>query len=410
MMKQDVVLLTVDSWRHDTADLVPNLSERLVGPSDMICAGAATNWVFPAILSGTYYPAAYDGSGGVKSDLKSLPDVLSEVGYATGGFVACNPYVSKWSDQFDSFWNATLSPDSSGWYSSSVKKWTSRVRRTALMQKRVSATSIAERAEEWYEQQDRPRFLWMHVMEPHLPYYPGLQKARQVGLIDSYHSVLSYQRNGDATPPEHIATQKELYNKCVELLDEHMPALLDFVDDDAMILAFGDHGEEFDHGHYDHERLYDECTRVPLYYKNTPASLNQTVRQIDMAPTILSEFGLEIPGSWAGRQAGPLSERPAYMLTPEPDTNLLHAGIRSESAKLIKSFDRDTGDLRQTEYYDLAEDPDERDNLADEISDTDHEHKVDEFISEHQSALNINAATGLDSAVVESRLEDLGYK
>jgi arylsulfatase A-like enzyme len=376
----------------------------------MICAGAATNWAFPAILSGTYYPSAYDGSGGVRSDLESLPDILSEAGYATAGFVACNPYVSKWSDRFDTFWNATLSPDSPEWYSSSLKKWASRIRRTALMQKRVSAASIAERAVEWYEQQERPRFLWMHVMEPHLPYYPGLQKARQIGLIDSYRSVLSYQRNGDATPSKHIATRKELYNKCVELLDEHMPSLLDFLDDDAMILAFGDHGEEFEHGHYDHERLYDECMRVPLYHKNAPESLDQTVRQIDIGPTILDALGLDIPDRWAGRKPAPLSEQPAYMLTPEPGTNLLHAGIRTNNEKFIKSFDQDSGELEQTEYYNLESDPHERDNLADEISSTELEEKIDNFVSEHEPALKMSAATGLDSTVVESRLEDLGYK
>ncbi|EMA13962.1 sulfatase [Haloarcula marismortui ATCC 33800] len=278
------------------------------------------------------------------------------------------------------------------------------------MQKRVSAASIAQRAADWYEQQDSPRFLWMHVMEPHLPYYPGLRKARQVGLIDSYQSVLSYQRNGDATPTEHIATQRELYNKCVELFDEHAAALLDFVDDDAMILAFGDHGEEFEHGHYDHERLYDECMRVPLYYKNAPESLDGTVRQIDIAPTILDELGLDTPELWAGREAVSVSERPAYMLTPEPGANLLHAGIRTETAKLIKSFEQDTGDLSATEYYDLEVDPYERDNIADEVSDTRLEHEVDEFIAEHETALDMNAVTGLDSAVVKSRLEDLGYK
>jgi arylsulfatase A-like enzyme len=129
-----------------------------------------------------------------------------------------------------------------------------------------------------------------------------------------------------------------------------------------------------------------------------------------MAPTILDALGLDIPDQWAGHKATSLSEQPAYMLTPEPETNLLHAGIRTDTAKLIKSFDQDTGDLQRTEYYDLEADPHEQNNIAGQVSDTELENKIDSFITEYESALNMNAATGLDSAVVESRLEDLGYK
>lgn len=390
--------------------MVPKISSRLNGPSDLICAGAATNWVFPAILGGTYYPDVYNSDGGLRSDLTSFPDQLSDAGYATGGFIASNPYLFKWANRFDVFWNANLSCDSGEWYSSTAKKWLSRGYRTLLWQKRVFAEEIAQHASEWYRDQDSPRFLWMHLMEPHSPYYPGRKKAQEVGLVDAYRSVISYQRQGDETSSERMAVQRELYNKCVERFDQHVPDMLDFVDDDAMILAFADHGEEFNHGHYDHERLYDECVRVPLYHKNVSKTLPETVRQIDLTPTLLDSLDLDLPSKWAGREAHSLSERPAFMITPEPGENLLHMGIRTDTEKIIRSFNRDTMKLQQTQYYDVKIDHKEKENNFGGVDTTELEEALKKFALDHKPALNMTADTGLDSAAVESRLENLGYK
>lgn len=410
-MVQDIVLLTVDSWRYDTTDLVPNLSKRLSGQTEAICAGAATNWVFPAILNSRYYPDAYDPDGDLRSDITSLPQVLSEAGFATGGFVACNPYVSKWNQHFDEFWNGGIATDSDEWYSSTLEKWVSRGYRTSLLKKRVSAGEIAQRASDWYHQQDGPRFLWVHLMEPHLPYYPGIGRAREVGLGKAYRSVISYQRNHDETSATHMEVQRALYNQCVELFDTHIPEILEFVDDDAAIVALGDHGEEFDHGHYDHERLYDECVRVPLFFENVPQlQTTEPVRQIDLAPAVLRASDLDVPSDWTGSDVAPIDDEPAFMITPQGDANLLHTGVRTGTTKLIKSFDQKSGELANTEAYDLSVDSQESDNVYPDGIDGNLEEQLGEFVAEHESALSIDAMAGIESDVVESRLEDLGYK
>lgn len=410
-MNRDIVLLTVDSWRNDTTHLLTNLPKRLSNSSEIICSGAATNWVFPSILSGTYYPNAYDEMGNLHSDIVSLPRLLSDAGYETAGFVACNPYVSKWSNHFDEFWNGGIASDSEGWYTNALERWVSRGYRTALLKKRVSAGEIAQRASTWYSQQEKPRFLWMHLMEPHLPYYPGLRKAKDVGLINTYRSIVSYQRHQNETPTKDMAVQRELYDKTVELFDDYVPDLLDFIAEDAITVAIADHGEEFDHGHYDHERLYDECVRVPLFFDNLPeiASLD-TVRQIDLAPTVLNVVDINIPSEWDGHTAKSVEDRPAMMVTPQPDANLLHTGIRTDDRKLIKSFDRENGQPVNSELYDLESDPEEKNNIYARGVNDQMERQLDDFVLEHEPALEINAATGLESDVVESRLQDLGYK
>jgi arylsulfatase A-like enzyme len=190
-----------------------------------------------------------------------------------------------------------------------------------------------------------------------------------------------------------------------------VPDILDFTDDDSIVVTFGDHGEEFDHGHYDHERLYDECVRVPLYYRNIGIEKTDSpLREIDIAPKILDSIDVSIPAEWDGQKPRPIADHPAMMVTPEPGAELLHAAIRTDSKKLIKSFDRESGKLSRTEYYDLAADPNEQKNLADEESYDRLENYLDDFVVEHESALDMDATTGLNSAVVESRLEDLGYK
>jgi arylsulfatase A-like enzyme len=411
MLGKDIVLLTVDSWRYDTTHLTQNIVERLPNQTEAICPGAATNWVFPAILSGTYYPNAYNEAGNLEEDVLSLPQILSDEGYATAGFVANNPYVSKWESHFDKFWNGDIDSGSTEWYSSDLEKWISRAYRTTFFKKRTAGDEVAQRAGLWYRNQSCPRFLWMHLMEPHLPYYPGLEKARKVGLLDSYRSVISYQRHGDHTSPEFIKTQRRLYNKCVERFDEYAPDLLGFVDEDAIVVSFGDHGEEFDHGHYDHERLYDECVRVPLFSVNSVGlASNRSVRQIDIAPILLKDLGLSVPPTWDGEGRMGDEMEPALMVTPEPGSNLLHTGIRTERYKLIKSFDRDANELARTELYDLSDDPGETNNIYDSHPVDELEHELDEFVSEHRPAIGMNASVGMASEEVAARLEDLGYK
>jgi hypothetical protein len=105
--RRDVVLVTIDCWRHDAPARMPVLSELTADYErrDAICQAPATRGAFPALLASEYYPQAYTGFDAVSDDVRSLPKVLSEAGYATCGIVGSNPFLSTWSDDFDRFWN-----------------------------------------------------------------------------------------------------------------------------------------------------------------------------------------------------------------------------------------------------------------------------------------------------------------
>lgn len=411
-MKQDIILVTVDALRYDSPSLMPNTMEYFGsdGQTEAITSGAATNWVFPGILSGSFYPSVYNDSGTIRESFASLPGVLNEYGYSTGAFLGFNPYLSKWHDRFATFWNGGLDRKNEEWYSHTLEKWVNRGYRSALLKKRVPGGEVIRRATRWYQNHSGPKFLWVHLMEPHKPYYPGIRKARDVGLLDAYKSIVSFQRHGDRTPRKHVEIQRQLYEKCVEKVDALIPQLLSVLKDDSTILVLGDHGEEFSHGHYGHERLYDECVRVPLFFENiSELSIDGCVRQIDLAPSILHELSIDVPKNWDGRPAS-LSNEPALMLTPQSDVDLLHVGIRSDKTKLIQSFRQDSGQLVQSELYDLTADPQEKINIIEERTVDGLEDQLNTFISEHESALEMDAITGSDSEVVKARLEDLGYK
>lgn len=411
-MTEDIVLITVDALRHDAIQDMPNtvewFNERQVG--EAITSGAATNWVFPAILSGSYYTSAYNDAGTVNDDLTTLPDVLNNEGYVTGAFLGFNPYLSKWRNRFDEFWNGGLSGTGEEWYKHAIEKWFNRGYRTALLKKRISGSEVLKRAKEWYHDQSSPKFLWVHLMEPHKPYYPGLKAARDIGLFSVYRSIVNLQWVGDAVSNSNLEVQRELYRKCVAVADKLISDFITNIEQGSTVVILGDHGEEFDHGHLGHERLYDECVRVPLLFQNLPQLPESTVRQIDIPAAILQHHSISVPNSWDGQRVNSLEDNPAFMLTPEPSADLLHAGVRNESEKLIYTFDRNTGQKRQTEYYDLVEDPAERHNLSQEIKNENMANNLNEFVSTHQPALRMNAETGLDSPTVEKRLQNLGYK
>lgn len=412
-MTRDVVLVTVDALRADAVSKLPRTSHHFeeATQATAITAGAATNWVFPALLSGSYYTDAYNDAGTLADGLVSLPDVLAAEGYSTGAFLGFNPYLSKWRRRFDEFWNGGLTGRDEQWYAHPVQKWLNRGYRTALLQKRVAGSTVLERAREWYDRQSGPCFLWVHLMEPHKPYYPGLRAGREIGLLSVYRSVVNLQRYGDDIPERDLQVQRRLYEKCVQAVDRLLAEFLKTIDRDAATVVIGDHGEEFDHGHLGHERLYDECVQVPIFAENVPPlDSNETVRQIDVPGALLQACDVDIPPDWEGRSVQSLSETPAFMLTPEPSAGLLHAGVRTDTEKLIHSFDRETGERRQEERYDLDADPGERNDRSETDPGDTLETRLTEFVAEHEPALEMDAVTGLDSAAVEDRLKHLGYR
>lgn len=445
----DIVLITIDCWRHDAPERMPNLRS-FVGSgvrTEAITPAEATPWVSTSLLHSKLHANALawtpDGFA-LDTDASSLVETLSEKGYETGAFVADNPNLRHYADHFDTYWDGTgeESTDAGsadagsedagsadGGLGSTVSTWLGRLAQTALLRKSVSATDLAERASEWYNDADGPRFLWMHLMEPHSPYYAGLRRGVRTGLLDTYRANIEYFRNTqqkDDLSDRAVETLPECHWQCVERLDDQFPRLVEFLDDDAMVAITGDHGEALHHDWIGHVELYDETVRVPLFLVNFPETDydGRTVRQHDLAPTILDALGEDPPDDWRGVPIRRNEELRTPLLTTNAavgDEGVLYLGIRDERYKLLKTYDVDSREFVHTELFDLEVDPGETTNVYGDLIAPELEAELDAFVEANDAisslmAVDFNIESGdfdetheAVSEDVQNRLVDLGY-
>ena len=421
---RDVVLVTVDCWRHDAVDRMQGLREwsadEDVVQTDAICQSSATNGVFPSILSSTHYFEAYNQAGGLSDDVVPLAEVLSDAGYTTGGFVASNPHLQKWAGSFNHFRNGTLSdvgdgaddgPDTSlGQYASDL----------LALQKRVPGRRLLKRALEWYRDQSGPRFLWLHLMDPHTPYHPGIRKATDVGLVRSYLAAVRFlvalkrnMRTFDDLHPLWKRQLERMHWACVENVDRTLADALPQVDDDATVVLMGDHGENLEEDPFRHGKLYDTQVRVPLFVRWTldhdfgePAS----VRQMDLAPTIAEAVTGTTPSAWEGAPLPQEAPRPSNTVHHASRLDRVFVGHRTDCGKLIANLDFDTGIEQDREYYDLQDDPIETNNRYGTGEDVppEMESALDDFVERVQSGSSF-AESGSGGEAATKRLKELGY-
>lgn len=411
---QDIILVTVDCWREDTLPEMPVLQSLTDSwtRSTAITHAAATYGAFPPIHASQYYPQAYDAQGAL-TRVTTLPDVLRNQGYSTGGFIASNPNLNRWQGSFDTFWNAGLASDHDTTGSESVISSLARSGRRTLnlarMRDTVSASDLLDQAADWWCSVDGPRFLWMHLMDTHEPYFPTLSGVSNP-FTAHYHTIQQHRNPINELSESTIRGLKQLYDDCVQYLDSQLQALDQFLDDDPIIVMTGDHGEAFNHGVVGHAQLYDEVITVP-YLSTLDHPSPETVRHLDIPATLLDAVGLPVPDSWEGYQIDG-QHRDSFAMNTSPGLGKTFLSLRTESHKLIREYDLGTGSHTNTEFYSVKEDPDEQElmsakgDVRNKLS-----KRMNEFLAKESidwNALNCRSMEST-SPVVEDRLESLGY-
>ena len=225
---------------------------------------------------------------------------------------------------------------------------------------------------EWLRRyRDQPFLLWIHVLDPHAPWL-HLDESKHL-YDDSYRGVLAREVSGllRLVEPAELARARSLYEGEVYRADELFGRLWRTVqafglDERIALVVTSDHGEELmDHGLLQHGQLTEENIHVPLFLRlpggRDARRIATPVSTIDLASTLLDLAGIPSPEGFAGRSLLDRSLRQRTIVSMAvAKAKKSAASIRQGDEKLILHC---TGAQRH-ELYDLAADPDERNDLA----------------------------------------------
>jgi choline-sulfatase len=351
----DVYLVTIDTLRADhvhcygddriQTPALDSLARDGIRFAQAFTPSPITNTAHTSILTGLL-PSVHgvtDFGIPLQKTYPTWAEVLKQNGYQTAAFIGAvildsrtlAPGLDRGFDYYDNF------PSDPG----EGEHWGRTERRGA---------DVVHRAETWMDAHpQRPRFVWVHLYDPHDPYEP---------------------------PPPYSQIYKDrLYDGEIAYADAALGNLLSYLERenryrDALIVVVGDHGEGLgEHGEQTHGIfLYDATTHVPLLLKlpqrekSTGSEVAQggkvveaQVQTTDILPTVLDLLG--IPSALAKRSlrpyfAGAEGDRVVFGETDYP----LHFGwaplraVRSGGFKFIEA--------PRPELYDLGKDPAELKN------------------------------------------------
>src|SRR5438876_2335565 len=264
-------------------------------------------------------------------------ELLKGKGYHTAAFIGAvildakslAPGLDRGFDFYDNF------PE----HSQSKSRW-GRVERRGM--------DVVRHAETWLTAHPAgPRFVWVHVYDPHDPYEPPAPYS-EIYKDRLYDGEIAYADSALGNFIQYLKKSAWYENSVIIVVGDHGEGL-------------GEHHEET-HGIF----LYDSTTHVPLIVKllrqrNSGKIIESQVRTLDILPTALDLAGVAAPEVLDGKSltpyfSGDTSDRVAIGETDYP----LRFGwaplrsVRSEGLKFIQA--------PRPELYDLHADPEELKN------------------------------------------------
>lgn len=261
----------------------------------------------------------------------------------------------------------------------------------------IDGRTVTDLAKPWiHSHKDDDFFLFLHYWDPHTPYLPPEQyipyfypsskdpyAPSNIGMDPAYNHVAypffkhhHYEQLGPVTDPNYI---NALYDAEVRYLDDLLKELDAFLSDegirdDTLLILFGDHGESFtEHSIYwDHCGLYEQSVHVPMIMRwpgRIPSGrrVSGMVQQVDLMPTVLEAFQLNVPDQIDGKSLWPSLE--GIMNGTHEEIYLSECAwqaaraVRTEQYKFIRTVDSGPFVRPPKELYDLEVDPAEEHNL-----------------------------------------------
>lgn len=386
----NIILIAIDTLRADhldcygyeraTSPALRALAEDGVLFEDFFAPAIPTDPSFASLFTGlpdyAHRIAGVIPPRAVPDDAPWLPDLFAGAGYHTCALDNLQGHA----DFFGRGW-ADYS-----WPGMGTDKEKREKRNAEIMTD--AAVELMERLPD-----DDPSFVFLHYWDPHTPYFPpgpydglyyegdptdarhdSMRKCRAqgspgVGWIDS-----------EVTDADYVVAQ---YDAEIAYNGEHLWRLFDALKerglyDDALIVAFSDHGEVLTghEGAFDHHGLYDANLHVPLIMKlpgqeRAGERVRGMVQMTDLPLTLLERAGLAVPEPMEGAdllEMGPDPEDgPHEELFLAEGTWQVKRGVRTREWKFIRAasdtYEHNWHGTAPKELYNLRDDPDEQGNL-----------------------------------------------
>ncbi len=440
---RNVLLVTLDTTRVDSlgcyghaGGVTPNLDALAaegVRFDRAISTAGLTPMAHASILTGRN-PYAHglrvfhgDLDHRLPHDVPVLPEILAARGWHTAAFVSAYPAsgafgLDRGYELFDTGLEegfAELDPTqpirASGRYVDAPR---------GQSQRRGDATTDGALA--WLEQHGElgPWHLWIHYFDPHdISLVPPRDFASQHGITYDPEPVRGDQR-----------AKERMYELEVRWMDAQFGRLIEWLRrtgqyENTVVVVIADHGQGLSdglerHGWSKHRLLYDWSIHVPLLLRvpelSAEGRVEELVRNIDIAPTVLEALDIPLPDGVEGRSLLPLLrgelDEPRIAYADALNLHDSHAPLTRLPAtqrddlytvvdrnwKLIHHRSR-PGD---SELYDLSKDPLELDNVfarfPDEVA------RLERFLTERDAFRLIEKGAG-GPGPDTGALEDLGY-
>lgn len=353
-------------YEPETRVETPGLSAWARRAATFVAGHSQENWTKPScatLLSGLYpwEHHATSEDAVVPESVELISETLRGEGFYTGSFIA-NGFVS---DRFGF---------RQGW---------STYRNYVREGRRNQARFVAEDVLHWLDErpEDRPFFLYVHTVDPHVPYMPPPEDLQRYDP-DPYDGVVDFGRDRQLlegvkagriplNPRDRIRLEA-LYDGEITYHDRHFASVMESLErrslaDDTIVIFTADHGEEFwDHDSVGHgHSVWEELIRVPLIVRwpgvtDEPSRIDEAVGLVDVMPTVLEALGLDPSDELSGRSVAPLL-RGQSEDAPRPTITGFMDGWRTIVVGRYKLIHRTTN---QYALYDLADDPGELRDIA----------------------------------------------
>jgi len=334
--RRNTILVTIDSLRADHChfmgydrEVTPTLDDMAEDGlvfSNAIAPGPATGGSVPATVTGSR-PVESPDRGPDNSDWgekvrhhflarETIAERFSRLGYETGAFTT-NPWASRQYgfdagfDHFEDF----LGDDSNGDDTPKLRGDSTFARVWGHLEDWWRNNDVflpweayVEEVLDWIDTVEEPYFLWVFLIDVHMPYHPPAEFRSRSAVATVPAHVWLLTGGDPRLGPLFRSPLVDAYDDSIRYADAFLGHLRDEVGTDPLLVVHGDHGDEFgEHGAYGHgSNLCEEVINVPLVVANGPTGWVERPVSLSELPDVLlslaqeEEVDLEDPYVYSG--------------------------------------------------------------------------------------------------------------